>query len=271
MVLMEKYKYIFVVLVYRNFNDAKDLILNIKEKVSNYKIVLVNSYYDDYSMTKLKQISVENNCDFINIQNKGYGYGNNQGIKHAKNKYYFEYLIVANPDIEIKKFDEKEIDKYAIGLFGPVIKTLKGKNQNPYWVKEMKILEKLRYFGFRNKSNFFIYFTITINKIYRSLFLLFFRIFNIKQFKVFAIHGCFLIFPYSILKGIDLLYDEKIFLFSEEADIAHELKKRNIKTYITKGVEIKHKEDGSIKYEKINERQEERKSIIYYYEKVINS
>lgn len=268
---MKKYKYIFVLLVYRNFNDAKDLILNIKEKVSNYKIILVNSYYDDDSMEQLKNISIENECDFINVQNKGYGYGNNQGIKFAKNKYFFEYLIVANPDIEIIKFDEKELDKYTIGLFGPIIKTLKGKNQNPYWVKEEKILERLRYSGFKNNNQLFIYFVIIINKIYRYVFLLFFKISNRKQFEIFAAHGCFLVFPNSILKDIDSIYDEAIFLFSEEADIAHEFKKRKIKTYMIKSIEIKHKEDGSIKFEKINENKEEKKSVIYYYEKMKNS
>ena len=93
---------------------------------------------------------------------------------------------------------------------------------------------------------------------------------NIKFQKVFAVHGSFLILPKKVLSKIGMPYDEDMFLFAEEAYLAHLLKKYNIDTYITKDISVIHYEDGSMSISSINEKDEIRKSVIKYYEKLNN-
>lgn len=80
------YKFLFVVLVYRNSADLYDFIISVKQNFTNYKIVVVNSYYDNESLKVIEDIAISNDCEFINVANKGYSYGNNLGIGYAKKK-----------------------------------------------------------------------------------------------------------------------------------------------------------------------------------------
>jgi len=72
--------------------------------------------------------------------------------------------------------------------------------------------------------------------------------------------------PSSVIKNHRKLYDENMFLFAEEAYLAHVFEKEKINTILTKNILIFHKEDGSMKLSKINEDDELRKSVMYYYE-----
>ncbi len=81
------YKYIFVVLVYRNTGDLEDLTKNLGEKFESgkYRVIVVNAYFDDDTKSESERISNECDADFINVPNKGYSYGNNRGIEYALN------------------------------------------------------------------------------------------------------------------------------------------------------------------------------------------
>ena len=78
-----KYNYIAVILVYRNVEDLVECIDSIREKIYSCRIVVVNSYFDDESLNKIKTVAENKDCDFIGIENRGYGYGNNKGIEFA--------------------------------------------------------------------------------------------------------------------------------------------------------------------------------------------
>ena len=69
--------------------------------------------------------------------------------------------------------------------------------------------------------------------------------------------------------SLDLLfpiYDENMFLFSEEDVLAYKLKREGISTNYTENMKIIHKEDGSIKKSNLSVKEEVRKSGIYFYE-----
>lgn len=259
--------HIFIVLVYRNTDDLVEFIQSASSKVSSYRVVVVNSYYDDASRDAFKSIAEEYSCDFINIENKGYGYGNNVGIKYAMENFNFKYLIVSNPDIELKEFSTASLDAYSEGLIGPLIKTSNCKDQNPYWAIRNTVCEWLIYQGYKRKSRVFVLMGTAINRLIREVFLFTFRLSSKRLAKVYALHGSFVIFPYALLSKIGLPYDEKIFLFSEEADLAHELRAKGFKSYVAKDVSVLHKEDGSMNVAKIDEKSELRKSYMYQYQK----
>lgn len=260
------YAIIFVVLVYRNTNDVKDLLRSMRQHVESYRVIIVNSYYDDKSRDTLRDIADENECDFIDVPNKGYGYGNNQGIRFALDNYLFDALIIANPDTLIRRFsiDQSFLDEPV--LLCPVIKTTKGKSQNPLWVLRNPFSEWLMYFGHKHRQPLIIYVGIAINKFIREVFLAVFSLPKRRISKVYAAHGSFLIFSRSLLLTIGEPFDESMFLFSEEMYLARRLHTRHIATFMIKDIDVLHKEDGSMNVAKIDESSENSKSYIYYYE-----
>lgn len=267
---MKKYKIIYVVVVYKNTKDILALIQSIKKYNSDFKIIVVNNYFDDESLRKCQNIAYEGDCDFLSVPNGGYGFGNNRGIEYCNQNYDYDFIIISNPDIEIKKFEIDEIYKLNDSVIGPIITTKIGKHQNPYWLVNNKISEWLIYKGYLIKNKIIVYLGIALNKIIREGFLKYFLKSNNMKFKVFALHGSFVIFPKKVINLIGLPYDEEMFLFSEEAHLAHVFKKNGIISQITKSVEVLHKEDGSISVSDIDEKNESRKSVITYYEKLIS-
>lgn len=262
---MEEVKYVFCILTYRNTEDIKECIESIKKSVSCYKIIIINSFYDNKSMVKFKIISEKNNCVFINIENRGYGYGNNRGVEFALNHYKFEYLIIANPDTVIEEFSERILGKVESAVIGPEIINLKGKFQNPMLVTDFKIAQYLIFFGLKSNKNFYIKLGQLINKLYRILFLLLKKMNKRDYYEVYQIHGSFLLFHYDVLKKIGLPYDENMFLFAEEGYLAYKLKQNKIKSYCCDKIKVLHKEDGSMNFrDDVNEKL--RQSNLYFFD-----
>jgi GT2 family glycosyltransferase len=264
-----KTTFIFVILVYRNSDDLLSFIMKLHTTdIYDYKVVIVNSFFDVDTMNKVKEIANLNKCDFINVPNKGYGAGNNAGISYAIQHYKFDFIIISNPDVVINKFDIKNLlahkdEKIAIG---PIIHTLNGKNQNPYWLIKNYLTEKLIYIGYKEKNRIPLYLGLGINKVIRQIGLAYFKLISKKYIKVFALHGCFIIFSASAIFTLYPLFDEKMFLFAEESYLAHKMLHRGVTSFVTKTINIIHQEDGSISIANINESDESRKSVIYYFE-----
>ena len=66
--MKKKYKYIFIVLVYKNTDVLKTFFKSLNV-VNDYRVVLVNAYYDDISKEKCYKYAKENDADFIDIPN----------------------------------------------------------------------------------------------------------------------------------------------------------------------------------------------------------
>lgn len=265
---MKRYYYVFVVLTYKTTCDLPEFLESVKGKFKDYKVVIVNSYFDETTKREFELIAEKYHCDFLNIENKGYSFGNNVGIEHCIKNYKFKYLIVSNPDIivESNDFNYRKNENRRI-VIAPRIHNKTGKNQNPYWVWNNQFAEWLIYVGYKTKNRGILYTGIGINKIIRIIFISIANK-NNTQYKVFAAHGSFVIISYLALKNVMPLYDEKMFLFAEEALLAHKLRKEAIPTIFTNDVRIFHKEDGSMSVSKINEDDELRKSVLYYYNKI---
>lgn len=261
---MEEVKFVFCILTYRNTEDIKECIESIKETVSCYKIIIVNSFYDNESMEEFKRVSEINDCVFINIENRGYGYGNNRGAEFALNHYIFEYLIIANPDTVIKKFSEEILEKVESAVIAPEIFNLNEKNQNPMLVKDIKFANYLIFFGLKLNKKLYINIGQMINKSFRMLFLLLKKLIKRNFYQVYQIHGSFLLIPYKVLKKIGLPYDENMFLFAEEGYLAYKLKKNGIKSYYCGEIKVLHKEDSSMSFrDDVNEKL--RQSNLYFF------
>ena len=148
---MQNYKIVVVCVVYRNINDLDGLIKTLDEKVKDYKLIISNNHYDDETDIKIENYCKEHNLDLVCGDNTGYGDGNNRGIKYAKENYSFDYLIICNSDLTIEKYDESQLRNDKPMIFGPIIKTKIGKNQNPFIAHKNKIAEYFLYKGFKYK------------------------------------------------------------------------------------------------------------------------
>jgi len=256
--------YVFIVLAYRNMEDLQELIDSIKKRVRCYKVVIVNSYYDESSKSIAEDIANKNNCDFINIENKGYSYGNNTGIEYAVNKYKFRYLVISNPDIVIKRFP-KNCDDISGDIIAPCIVAKSGKHQNPMIVKRSKLAEYLIYTGFKKRKKVILFAGIGINKIMRETVL---RMKKKKPiYPIYCAHGSFLLISSLAISKIGIRpYDENMFLFAEESVIALKSENAGLLTIYNSKIVVNHKEDGSMKIAGISVDSELSKANIYFYE-----
>ena len=264
--MKENYDFVFVILVYKNYEDLIKCLKSIKKHIFGLKVIIVNSYYDDYTYNKVKMIAERFGCDFINVENRGYSYGNNKGIIEATKRYDYKYIIVSNPDIIIKKFplDYKQLSG---DIIAPKIVTKSGKNQNPILPYDCLIADMFMYFGYKKRFLPLVYLGYAINKILRNIFLFIVKTNTKKPLKIYGAHGAFVIFSYNAIKNLgNCPYDDNMFLFEEEFVIAFRAKEKKLSTYYIPSIVIKHMEDGSISKSNISETSELGKSTIYYYQ-----
>lgn len=265
---MECYEYVFCVLVYRNVLDVERLVYSINKNVNNAKIVIVNSFFDEISKKEINEHAVKLGCDFLNVENKGYSYGNNKGIEYICDKYNFRYLVISNPDIIVRRFPKNELISEDC-ITGPLIKTIRGKMQNPYWAIENYLGEYILYFGFKYNIRCLRIMVYAINRLIRIAYVALVNLCRKECFKVYACHGSFIVIPNGILKQLLPVFDDEMFLFNEEALLAKKAKKRKIKICINKNIKVIHKEDGSLEMSNVNENNRQRESFLYYFEKRI--
>lgn len=245
---MPEYDFVFVLLVYRNTKDLTDFFDTNQNCPGSCRFIVVNSYYDDASRETFRQICAERGCDFVDSENKGYGSGNNLGVAYALEHYTFRYLIICNPDIEIQTMTDDLLKQNAAGpcIYGPNIRTLTGKRQNPCMVLYSPLRESLMKQFARNPNNTApFYMAIAINKAERIVFN---TLFSRKVKQVYSLHGSFLIFSSAALKLTGLPFDPEMFLFREEDYLARLAKRLHIKMIYYPRIRVLHKEDGSVRF-----------------------
>ena len=262
----------FVILVYRNTTDLIDALESIKIFCEDYAAVIVNSYYDEATQMEFERIAKQYQCEVIKVENKGYSYGNNRGIEYFNSHYEYDYMIISNPDIIIRKFSLNSIKLRGDvpAVYAPVIRTKTGKIQNPFLAVKNDLAEMMIYQGFKENKRYLINMGVGMNKIIRLIF----HDLLINKGKkdlhsIYAAHGSFLIVSRRAVELLGNVFDENMFLFAEENCLACRLYKLQIPMYMTTDIEILHKEDGSMKLTDINQYEIVRQSMIYYYEKYV--
>ena len=136
-------------------------------------------------------------------------------------------------------------------------------------------IRNLIYNGFKKNNKFYIYIGIFLNKIIREIDIIIYKILKKNRKKIYMAHGSFLLINKKAIEKLKKLggfpiYDNNIFLFGEELDLAIKLKKFSMETTYINSISVLHKEDGSMKYRSdINEKL--KNSNIYIYEKYYSS
>ena len=264
---MEKTRFVFVILVYRNTGDLAECIESIERHVKSFRIVVVNAFYDGESMNKAEGIARLHRCEFLNIENKGYSYGNNRGVELANKLFDYEYLVISNPDIVIELFDDEVLRPATeYDIIAPRIVAASGKEQNPMAIKKNRISQYIQYVGFKNRCNLLVYLGVFLSKAYRWVNQITTSRNHFGLLPIYEAHGSFVIISKKAERVLYPIYDENMFLFAEEGVLASKAQKSGLKTFYYEGIRVMHKEDGSMKLGDIVENEELRKANIYCYE-----
>jgi GT2 family glycosyltransferase len=212
-----------------------------------------------FEEVKSKFSKVKNIEILVNRQNKGYGFGNNVGIKSLVDAGV-RYIVISNPDIEISSplvlyemFRVIEESKYIV--IAPQVFNLQSQVINPS-NRECPSIKEIGIMRLKHSSIIkYIY--------YLSLILIYFLSFNKwkrkrKDFfhnskvittEVYRVHGSFFIFDsqFFISNQIFPIFDENVFLFFEEYVIAEKVKAFGGKILLLNYIDVLHKEDTSQK------------------------
>lgn len=266
--IMKRYEYVFVVLVYRTTEDLRSFFASLM--LADSKVIVVNSYYDDVTDREFRAIAEAHDADFLTVENRGYGYGNNMGCRHALDNYDFRYLVISNADVIIEKWPENLQDGADGYILAPDIRTLSGKRQNPNIpFRPSSILENIEYRLYEGKHSKLIYAAHALSRMKKIIFYLC-QSLSSRKMKIYSPHGAFIIIPRQILQKLYPLFNESMFLFNEERHLARLAERNGIAVIYEPDIRIKHMEDGSISTLNARIFDLSRSSYIEYYKYWIN-
>lgn len=205
-------------LVILNYNSA-DLTKKLIQKCINYKtinyIIIVDNNSSDNSIEILKELSFDKIHLINNNVNSGYARGNNIGLKYAEEKLKSDFVIVANPDIDINESTIIECLNVIGENSNCAIVAPKIKNINCFGNVAWKLSSY--------KNELFSLFYIT-NKLFNKNLTYKKEELEKNQMVVDVLPGSLLIMKISLMKNIDY-FDENTFLYCEEKILAQKLRR----------------------------------------------
>lgn len=221
-----------------NYNDS-DNVQRMLNKIYSYdsfdKILVVDNCSTDDSYEKLQKYVNQKIIVIKTEYNGGYGFGNNFGIKYAKNKLQCKYVLLTNPDVY---YDENLVASFLniITIEGVAIVSAIQHDINDYPIKDLawRIPTPIEYALLQTKIG---------NKF-----------FDIRYKNVLEIEG---VAEVDCVPGAMLMldtkkflevggYDENMFLYCEEETIAFKLKIKGYKTLLICNQYYRHEHSVSI-------------------------
>lgn len=258
----ESMKIVFVILNYNTFQETKECILSIENKIDtqDYKIVVVDNQSKDDSVDRIEAFikERENSVLIHNVENLGFAKGNNVGIEYANKYYKPQYMVVLNSDTELIQDDlieklDKEYKKSNFALLGPLILTADGRCDNsPYLPptieriqEELRLFKKeeriIRYGLYRPYCGIRFFKNLLHKKVFKKNTPVH-RNMEFYQYQTqVVLQGCFIVFSENAFKHIKG-FDERTFLYYEEPILYLNLMKHGLVTVFNPEIVIYHKD-----------------------------
>lgn len=229
---------IVLVLNYNDFETTETFIRLLKDYKTVEHIIVVDNHSTDDSYTRLKALESEKVEVILSEKNLGYGGGNNLGIRHIYKKYAPKRILLCNPDVIIEesvivKLDEFLENHKEYGIAAPFMLNKDGKKafNTAFRVPKKweyiasigllasKFVKPFYYADIIDRKDEFI----TVGAVAGSLFMM--------DAKMMIDHG---------------MYDEKMFLYCEEAVLSLKMQKAGIKTALLPNISFIHNHGVSI-------------------------
>ena len=248
-------------IVILNYNDSKTTI-NMINKIKDYKninhILIVDNNSSDDSVKNIYEV-LDKKIEILELKdNLGYAHGNNEGIKYLQDNYKLDYIIISNPDINVKES--------TIGKMIDVLDEHKSVSLIAPYLDERGVISR----GWKLPTYFDSLTTITNTKqrFHKKLGKYDDEHYKEELTEVDVVSGEFFMIRSDVIKDVDY-FDEGTFLYYEENILGTKLKKRDYKTYIltseTAIHELSVSVDKSIK--KIRKYKMLVKSLMYFEKK----
>lgn len=242
-----------------NFNTG-DYLLRCIESLEKSKdeadisLFIVDNASTDDSIEKVKNKKIDLKIEYIlNQQNLGFGKAHNQVLK----KLNSQYILILNPDVEVKKGDISKILEFMeenpeVGAATPEIILSNGK------------VDLTAHRGFPTPWASFKYFIFGDDSLYHLT--------NqdlTKIHEVDAITGAFLLTRKSVLDKVGG-FDEDYFMYAEDIDLCFRIKKAGYKIMYLPTVKVLHHKGISTGLKKHSQEQstaslETRKKMTGYF------
>jgi GT2 family glycosyltransferase len=250
---------LIIILNWNNSELTIDLLKQFKLKDDNCDYCIVDNNSEKKDVNNLKNFIQSNNDYYIgdkisefketheyylilNNSNDGYAKGNNLGAKLGF-KLNYSYLIFSNNDIKLvepvinKLISKLENNKLAV-LVGPKIETVHGNIQGPF--KKETLIHNFVYpllfpivILFKKFGNNFI------SRLAST------QLKN-KNDKLYRVMGCFFAVKTKIFSELGY-FDDKTFLFYEEAILSAKIFKRNLEIIYYPEIKVIHLDSMSTK------------------------
>ena len=250
------------VCVILNYNDAKTvgmLVQGIRSYACLDRIVIVDNASTDNSWERLLMLQDEKVSVIRAGDNGGYGAGNNLGIRFAIKRFEAAYVLVCNPDVMFSEECVSQMVRIA-------------KNHSDVGVVSAKMADSV-YTDWKNGWPLRCFWgdLLAMGPISR-------RIFNSvlnypdsylsgkKAACVDVVHGSMLLINAKAFKECGG-YDERIFLYQEEAVLARRMKNAGYRTVLVLSQEYEHQHGISIgkSVKNVVARQKMREDSVMYY------
>ncbi len=228
-----------VILNYNDYSTTSKLVSLIRDYENLDYVVVVDNASSDDSAVKLKALADDRVIFLQSSENKGYGAGNNIGLRYSKEVLGCKYALIANPDVE---FEDETVGE-LIGGFNKVdncavvscvMKDAGGEPQISAW----------KNYGFM--QNLLSTEPVCI-RLFKGLLHYPKEYFEGKAWcEAEAVPGSLLMTDIDKLYEIGL-YDEKMFLYEEERTLGLRLKRRGFKTVVILNRSYIHRHSVSIK------------------------
>lgn len=219
---MQKQPKVYVVVL--NYNNKRTLLDCLKalyqSNYPNFEVILVDNNSTDGSLEDAKQ-AFQRAHIIKNSQNIGFGAGNNVAIRFALEKFA-DYVFLLNSDAYVERntislLVENAEKSEKKGISSPLI--YKGKNTNDIWFAHGKIIwSKMKAIHVKNPIS---------DKPYDSQY----------------ITGCAMLVFKDVFKKIGL-FDEKFFLYYEDADFSLRAVKAGFPCKIEPSAKVIHDENS---------------------------
>lgn len=218
-----------VVLNYKNYTMTMQCVDKLIENNCACRIVIVDNNSSNGSFEKLrdKYKDINNVVILSSSNNRGYGAGNNIGIKFIRDNTNCKYVCIMNPDIIIQEksiFDNlvRKLEKYNLqGITALQITSDKFNPTTLGWhlpsFKDILILNSKIVSKFINPINYNEY-SMVDKEEYLA--------------EVDVMPGCFFIIDINIFESLGY-FDEKTFLYYEENILSYKAKEINCKFAIS--------------------------------------
>ncbi len=224
-----------------NYNDSDTVLKNInriKKYASIKNILVVDNCSSDNSYKKLKKVEKDNIIVIKTEKNGGYGYGNNYGINYLINNCNSKNILLANPDTYIENDTIANLEKFLnnnkeYAIVAPFM-------TNKYGKKQLNTA-----FEIDNKFKYILSFSVILKNILNNNYKKFLSNTAEEYITVDAVSGSlFLCSAEKMLKYG--MFDENLFLYSEETAMAMKLKKNKQKTALLPNEKFIHDHSVSI-------------------------